>query len=193
MTSLRDKVYAVTGGSSGIGLGVVQKLLELGAKVAASDIQDLPEELVGSPNLKFSKVDVRSRSEVRNWIQDIVHDFQRLDGICSNAGITPIEGTSGATDDDLYDKIFDICTKGVWNCGTEAFVQFKKQGDGGVIVNMASAAGLKAVKNHPVYVGAKHAVVGFTKTWAAMWGSQNIRVNAIAPGTSIHSNCASFV
>lgn len=145
-----------------------------------------------NPNLKFSKVDVRSRSEVRNWIQDIVHDF-KLDGICSNAGITPIEGPSGATDDELYDKIFDICTKGVWNCGTEAFFQFKKQGDGGVIVNMASAAGLKVVKCHPVYVGAKHAVVGFTKTWAAMWGFQYICVNAIAPGTSIHSNCASFV
>ncbi|OQU95637.1 hypothetical protein CLAIMM_01819 [Cladophialophora immunda] len=139
--SLQGKVIAVTGGSSGIGLGIVLKLLLLKAKVAVADLSPKPQELDGNPDVLFTMVDVTSRQQVHDWIQEIVGRFGRLDGMCANAGICPIE--VGVASDQIYRSIMDVCVSGVWNCGTEAYWQFQKQGGGGAIVNTASAAGLR--------------------------------------------------
>jgi len=180
--SLENKVIAITGGCSGIGLASVQKLVSMKAKVAVADVSPLPKELEGTANLIFTKVDVTSRQQIADWIQEIIKKWGRLDGMCANAGITPYEGSQGTTSDELYNRIFNVCTLGVWNCGTEAYFQFERQGGGGVIVNTASAAGVSGFACMPAYCGAKHAVVGFTRSWASTWGAKGIRVNAIAPG-----------
>lgn len=180
--SLEGKVIAVTGGCSGIGLAIVTKLISMNAKVSVADISPLPTELASNSNLIYTKVDVTSREQIKNWIAELVAKFGRLDGMCANAGITPWEGGEGTTSEALYDKIFAVCTLGVWNCGTEAYFQFERQGGGGVIVNTASAAGVSGFPGMPVYCGAKHAVVGFTRAWATTWGGKGIRVNAVAPG-----------
>jgi len=180
--SLENRVIAVTGGSSGIGLGIVKLLLSMKAKVAIADLQPPPKEIADSTDTLYTKVDVAYKQQVADWVKELVSKFGRLDGMCANAGITPWEGGLGVTSNELYDLIFDVCTRGVWNCGTEAYLQFERQGSGGVIVNTASSAGVKAFPGMPVYCGAKHAVVGFTKSWATTWGAKGIRVNAIAPG-----------
>lgn len=179
--SLQGKVIAVTGGASGIGLGIVHKLILLKAKIAVADVSPRPAELDDLPNLIYTKVDVSSREQVRDWVQEIVAKFGRLDGMCANAGICPFEG--GIVNDELYQRILAVCLTGVWNCGTEAYWQFKKQGGGGTIVNTSSGAGLRAVKGLAAYSAAKHAVVGLTRAWALDWALEGIRVNALAPGT----------
>jgi NAD(P)-dependent dehydrogenase (short-subunit alcohol dehydrogenase family) len=178
--SLEGKVIAVTGGSSGIGLGIVKKLIALNAKVAVADVSPAPAELKDVPNLIFSTVDVSSREQVHTWIEQIVKEFGRLDGLCANAGICPYEG--GIVSDEHYARVFAVCVTGVWNCGTEAYWQFEAQGGGGAIVNTSSGAGLRAVKGLAVYSAAKHAVIGLTKAWALDWADKGIRVNSLAPG-----------
>lgn len=183
--SLAGKTIAITGGSSGIGLGIVKALLSYKAHVAVADVQEVPAELASylDKQLTFTKVDVRSRAEVHNWIKQTVQKFGRLDGISANAGICIWEGGSGATADDLFQHVFDVNVKGVWNTVTEAFFQFEEQKSGGSIVTTASGAGLRSYPGNPAYSGSKHAVIGLTKTWAATWASKGIRVNSIAPGT----------
>ncbi|KAK5048515.1 hypothetical protein LTR84_005605 [Exophiala bonariae] len=178
--SLKHKIIGVTGGASGIGLAIVRKLLAVEAKVAVADLSPAPEELSNNSNVIYTKVNVTSREEVHNWIEEIVEKFGRLDGMCANAGICPVE--NGVASDDVYRKIIEVCVTGVWNTGTEAYRQFQRQKGGGVLVNTASAAGLKGYRNMAVYSTAKHAVVGFTRCWSLDWASEGIRVNAIAPG-----------
>jgi NAD(P)-dependent dehydrogenase (short-subunit alcohol dehydrogenase family) len=180
--SLEGKVIAVTGGASGIGLGIVRKLVLLKAKIAVADVSARPAELENVQDLMYTKVDVSSREQVHNWVQSVVETFGRLDGMCANAGICPYEG--GIVSDELYQRIFAVCLTGVWNCGTEAYWQFKKQGGGGSIVNTSSGAGLRAVKGLAVYSAAKHAVIGLTRTWALDWALEGVRVNSLAPGMS---------
>jgi NAD(P)-dependent dehydrogenase (short-subunit alcohol dehydrogenase family) len=178
--SLQGKVIAVTGGASGIGLAIARKLEKCKAKVAIADISAAPTEFDGNSDVLFTRVDVSSRTEVHQWIQGIVSKFGRLDGMCANAGISPFEG--GIVADDLYRRIFAVCADGVWHCGTEAYKQFERQNSPGVICNTASGAGLRGMRGQAAYVGAKHAVVGFTKAWALDWASKGIRVNALSPG-----------
>jgi NAD(P)-dependent dehydrogenase (short-subunit alcohol dehydrogenase family) len=179
--SLQGKVVAVTGGASGIGLAIVRKLIALKAKVAVADVQDCPQELTDTTDVMFTKVDVSSRTAVHKWVQAIIGSFGRLDGMCANAGISPPEGEVAS--DDLFQKIFDVCCVGVWNCATEAYFQFKKQGGGGAIVTTASIGAFRYGKGLTAYGGAKSAVIGFTKGWAVEWAPHNIRVNCVAPGT----------
>jgi NAD(P)-dependent dehydrogenase (short-subunit alcohol dehydrogenase family) len=178
--SLKGKVIAVTGGASGIGLAIVQKLIKLKAKVAVADIQDCPREISDTTDVIFTKVDVSSRKVVQEWVQTIVEHFGRLDGMCANAGISPPEGEVAS--DELFQKIFGVCCVGVWNCSTAAYWQFKKQGGGGAIVTTASIGAFRYSKGLTAYGGAKSAVIGFTKGCAVEWASQNVRVNCVAPG-----------
>lgn len=178
--SLQGKTIAVTGGASGIGLGIVQKLILLQANIAVADVSPRPEELNNVPNLIYTKVDVSSREQVHAWVEETVARFGRLDGMCANAGICPYEG--GVVSDELYQKLLAVCLTGVWNCGTEAYWQFKKQGSGGVIVNTSSGAGLRPVKGLAVYSAAKAGVIGLTRAWALDWALEDIRVNCLAPG-----------
>lgn len=181
--SLKSKIIGVTGGASGIGLAIVRKLLAVGAKVAVADLSPEPEELANNPNVIYTQVNVTSREQVHNWIQEIFEKFGRLDGVCANAGICPVG--DGIASDDVYRRIIEVCVTGVWNTGTEAYRQFQRQKGGGVLVNTASAAGLRGYRNMAVYSTAKHAVVGFTRCWSLDWASEGIRVNAIAPGVRL--------
>ncbi|KAJ9646683.1 hypothetical protein H2204_000375 [Knufia peltigerae] len=180
LDNLQGKVIAVTGGASGIGLGIVRKLILLNAKVAVADISQRPAELHDCPHIMYDVVDVSSRRQVHEWMQRIVLKFGRIDGMCPNAGISPYEG--GIVSDELYQRIFAVCVTGVWNCGTEAYWQFKKQGGGGVLVITSSGGGLRPVAGLAAYCSAKHAVVGLTRAWALEWAQEGIRVNSVAPG-----------
>lgn len=178
--SLQGKVIAVTGGASGIGLAIVQKLIKSGAKVAAADVSPCPEELTNVSNLLFSKVDVASRDQVHNWVEEVVAKFGRLDGMCANAGINVENGT--LEPDVAWRKTIDVCFTGVWHCGTEAFTQFEKQNSGGVMVTTSSIAGLRPTPGTPIYSAVKSGVIGLTEAWALDWAAKGIRVNSVAPG-----------
>lgn len=183
--SLKGKVIAVTGGASGIGLGIVKKLIQVGAKVAIADLtKEAPKELGQTAKIDadytYTSLDVSSRQAVHEWVEATVTCFGRLDGMVANAGIA--HGEHPIASDEVLQRTLAVNIVGVWNCATEAYYQFRKQDSPGVIVSTSSTNGLKATPFTAAYTASKHAVIGLTKAWAQDWSRYGIRVNAVAPG-----------
>lgn len=184
--SLKDKVIAVTGGASGIGLATANRLLEVGAKVAVADLaKEAPSRLTTSGSeYTYTVVDVSSRDAVHKWVEETVEKFGRLDGMVANAGIAY---QTTEYDDALFEKTMAVNVRGVWICGSEAYYQFKKQGSKGSVITTASGNAIRPPAYTAAYNASKFAVLGLTRTWALEWAGDNIRVNTVAPGrTPLH-------
>ncbi|MGX7173960.1 SDR family oxidoreductase [Enterococcus ratti] len=183
---LNGKVVIVTGGSSGIGRSIVERLLEQKVYVANFDISDSEMK---HQNLFFVKVDVISRKEVEVGVSKVIEHFGTVDGLVNNAGINiprllvdkkhpygPYE-----LSDDVFDKIIAINQKGLYLMSqTVGRILVQKQA--GVIVNMSSEAGLEGSEGQSAYAATKAAVNSYTRSWAKELGKSNVRVVGIAPG-----------
>ena len=149
---LLGKVYALTGGCSGIALGTARLLSKRGATVCMADID---ADAIKSVELSFSvlnvpymirTVDVSKRSEVEGWIKSIVEKYGRLDGACNAAGIIGSgHGTVPVSklQDSEWDKIIAVNLTGTMYC---LRAQLGSIVDGGSIVNVASIHGIKGRK-----------------------------------------------
>ncbi|MBI2019227.1 SDR family oxidoreductase [Candidatus Daviesbacteria bacterium] len=165
---LSDKVAIVTGGAMGIGLGVVKRLEEAGAKVKVAD--------------KTLGTDVSSEEDVKRMVEETVAEFGGIDILVNNAGIYPVKPVEQMSAEE-FDKVIAVNLKGVFLCTKYVSEQMIKQGRGGKIINITSIDAL-----HPSSVGlahydaSKHGVWGFTKNVALELAPHKIWVNAIAPG-----------
>lgn len=148
---LSGKVYAVTGGASGIGLAVAKILSERGATACISDVNaDALKEVetyFSEKNVTFfaAKVDVSKRDDVDAWIDEIVRRFGRLDGAANVAGIIGKgHGIKSVAelDDDEWDKIMAVSLTGFMYCLRKELQQIV---DGGSIVNVSSIHGTKGI------------------------------------------------
>ena len=149
--SLDGKVYAITGGASGIGLSTAKILSKRGATVCIGDVnQQAMKEAeayfsgLNAPHM-VTKVDVSKRADVDSWIDGIVQTYGRLDGAANVAGIIgKIHGSVSVADmdDDEWDKIMAVNVTGMMYC---LRAELRKIADGGSIVNTASIHGLKGV------------------------------------------------
>jgi 2-deoxy-D-gluconate 3-dehydrogenase len=180
------KTVIVTGGSMGIGYGIVLRFLEAGANVVISDIDEVgkqkAEDLVKQGHkVIFVKTDVSSEQEVKNLVAETLKQFGSLDILVNNAGIYPQKPVL-EMDLELWEKIQAVNQRSVFLCSREAAKVMIEKGKGN-IVNIASIDSL-----HPSMVGlaaydtSKHGVWGFTKNFALEVAGKGIRVNAIAPG-----------
>ncbi|KAL6822583.1 3-alpha--hydroxysteroid dehydrogenase [Trichoderma sp. SZMC 28015] len=188
MANLDGKVFAVTGGASGIGRETALLLIRRGAIVSVCDIHEanlkqLEHDLQDQQHRLYSqRVDVRNRREVEDWIQETVSRFGRLDGGANLAGVIPKSHNVAhvvAQDDEEWDVVFDINVKGVMNC-MRAVIPYLK--DGGSIINAGSGLSLQGRDAAAAYAASKHAVVGLTRSVAKEVGGEGIRVNCVAPG-----------
>ncbi|KAI9743668.1 MAG: hypothetical protein M1818_002984 [Claussenomyces sp. TS43310] len=178
----KSKVYVVTGGASGIGLAITTLLLKAGAYVYALDLHaERSAELAALHNerLTYEQVDVRQRARCHEVMTSVIERHGGLDGLVNNAGVCPLEGELPG--DDVYDFVFDVNVRGVWNMGTEALTHMKEQRRGAV-VNIGSTSSLYGVARIPLYTASKHAVLGLSRTWALDFAKYGVRVNCVAPG-----------
>lgn len=180
---LAGKVAVVTGGSKGIGLAIVRKLLSEGAYVVIADKTICSLELSSSEEEHMSsiKVDITKSDDVEKMIEHVFTRYARLDILVNNAGISTMEEVVSMDEAD-WDNVMEVNAKGVFLCSKYAANKMKQSTSVGKIINIASQAGKNGYKYMGSYVASKHAVLGLTKVMALELADDQIMVNAVCPG-----------
>ena len=186
MARLKDKVALVTGGASGIGEGTVRKFVEEGARCVVVDLQieraqALVEEL-GDTCLAFA-ADVASEEGVAGAVDFSVEKFGKLDIVFNNAGILGSVGPIKDISSDGWHRTIDVLLSSVF-FGIKHATRVM-EGNGGVIINTASTAGVRAGLGPHIYTAAKHGVIGLSQSVAPELGPKGIRCNVICPGGTV--------
>lgn len=188
LLNFKNKTMVVTGGSFGIGFGIVRRFAEAGANIVIADVQAAGEEkakqVAKDYNVKtlFIRTDVSSENDVANLLAETEKKFGSIDVFVNNAGIYPTKPVLEMSLAD-WEKTQAVNLRSVFLCSREAAKMMIKHKTNGNIVNIASVDAL-----HPSMVGlasydaSKHGVWGFTKNFALELAPHNIRINAIAPG-----------
>lgn len=187
---LKDKVAVVTGAASGMGKAIAELYAQEGAKVIVSDLNKEGAEAVAA-GIKAAggeaiaiRTNVANLEDINAMIDAAVQQYGTLDILVNNAGIMDNMAPVGEVDDEKWDLIFDINTKGVMRAIRKAIPIFLEKGKG-VIVNTASTGGFSGAHAGAAYTASKHAVIGITKNTGFMYAQKGIRCNAIAPGATI--------
>ncbi|MGV3553909.1 MAG: SDR family oxidoreductase [Croceibacterium sp.] len=188
MENLTGKVAFITGGASGIGLGMARAFLEEGMKVSLADWSDehiakAREQLAGSNAVHFVKTNVAERDSLRAAAQETLGAFGRIHVLCNNAGVNG-GGTAASPDFDDWDKALAVNLGGVVN-GTKIIVPIiREQGEGGHVVNTSSMAGVVPLPGLAAYSTAKYAVRGFSESLRIQLAEKGIGVSCLFPGAT---------
>ena len=191
MPDLSGKVFIVTGGNGGIGLGLAEGIAEAGGAVAIwarneeknTDAVRALQDIGGEA--KSYICDVSNEEEVIRTLASTVKDFGRVDGLFANAGRggtgTPLVDTS------LEDwrKVMAVNLDGVFLCLREASRQLISQGSGGSLVAVSSTSAIHGAAGNEAYGTAKTAVTGLVRALAVSLARFQIRVNCLLPGWTV--------
>ncbi|MBP6313127.1 MAG: 3-oxoacyl-[acyl-carrier-protein] reductase [Flavobacteriales bacterium] len=188
MALLKDKSALITGGSRGIGRGIVERFLEEGADVAFTYVSspDKANAVAAELEAKYGRKVLAIQSDASNFdsaqtcVDQVVADFGKLDVLVNNAGITKDQLLMRMSEAD-FDVVISTNLKSVFNM-TKAVIKTMLKQRSGSIINMSSIVGVQGNAGQSNYAASKAGIIGFTKSVALELGSRNIRSNAIAPG-----------
>ncbi|MGV6828035.1 MAG: 3-oxoacyl-[acyl-carrier-protein] reductase [Flavobacteriales bacterium] len=187
MKLLEGKTAIITGGSRGIGKGIVEIFASHGANIAftyssSAEAALLVEKEVSQLGIKIKsyKSDASSYEQSQELAANVLTDFGSIDILINNAGITKDNLLMRMSEED-FDKVIEVNLKSVFNM-TKAVQRTMLKQRKGSIINMSSVVGVKGNAGQSNYAASKAGIIGFSKSIALELGSRNIRTNVIAPG-----------
>ncbi len=192
---LQDKVAVVTGGAQGFGEGIAKRFVAEGARVVVTDLNEAGAKNVAARLGKHAvscRADVSKSADVKAMVGLAQSAFGRLDIVVNNAGTTHVNKPLLDVTEAEFDRIFAVNVKSIYLAALHAVPIFKKQGSG-VILNIASTAGLRPRPGLTVYNSSKGAVNVMTKSMAVEFAPDKIRVNALCPVAGDTPLLASFL
>ncbi|MDF3818947.1 glucose 1-dehydrogenase [Leptospira sp. 96542] len=183
-----NNVVVVTGGTSGLGRAIVLEYAENGFSVAfcgrrkkeGEETRAMVEAL-GAKGL-FHRCDVSQSEAVENFIDKTVSEFGAVNIAVNNAGVAGVMKPLMDYPLDIFDSLLDVNLKGTFLSMKFELKQMVKQKEGGVIINISSALGLRGKEKVAPYSMTKHGIIGLTKSAALEYGPNGIRINALCPG-----------
>ena len=183
---LNGQVVIVTGAGRGIGRTIALDAVKSGARLAVgsrtvAELETLAEEVKGmGGECFFQALDVTSVESIQAFVDAVVEQYGRIDVLINNAGYNKLAKILDY-EEDLFDEIVDANLKSVFFCSQRVARQMIAQEGGGNIINISSQAGVVGAPERGPYSGAKGGVNNLTRTMAAEWADNGIRVNAVAP------------
>jgi 3-oxoacyl-[acyl-carrier protein] reductase len=180
---LNGKAAAVTGAGSGFGEGIARRFVEEGAKVIVADINDSSGQAVADSlgkSARFVHTDVSCGDDMARMVAAAMDSFGGLDILVNNAGFTHRNGPMLDVTEEEIDRIHAVNVKSLYFGARSAVPVFRERG-GGVILNIASTAGVRPRPGLVWYNGSKGAVITITKSMAVELAPDSIRVCALNP------------
>lgn len=189
MSRFSGKIVLIIGGTSGIGEATALAFGKEGATVIVSarrkekgeKVVEEIKSLGGDKKSCFISCDVSDLDSVNNLFNQIEQKFEKLDYAFNNAGIEEIPAPIETKTEEIFDKIINTNLKGIFFAMQHEIRLMRKNGRGS-IVNTASISGLIGQIGIPIYNGAKHALLGMTKSLGIELAKEGIRINAVSPG-----------
>ena len=174
---LKDKVAIVTGAGSGFGAGIARRFAEEGARVVVNDIDARGERTAREIGGRFVQGDVTKSAD---WARLVREAGAELAIVVNNAGWTHRKKPYLEVSEEEFERVYAVNVKSVYLSAMHAVPVFRRRG-GGAIVNIASTAGVRPRPGLIVYNSSKAAVILMSKSMAAEFGPDKIRVNCVNP------------
>ena len=186
---LLNKSIIVTGAGSGIGVGIATRFAQEGALVIVNDINVKGgEETVAlitkaGGSAVYQYADITQSDGWKALVEAALKANAGLDGVVNNAGWTHLNRPFSEVTEADFDRCYNVNVKSIYWSAQHALAQFRKQGKerGGFLVNIASTAGIRPRPGLTVYNSSKGAVITLSKSMAAEFAPENVRVNCVNP------------
>ena len=190
---LKNKVAIITGSASGFGRGIAEKFTNEGANLIMVDLNSkLLKKASKNLSQDYFVADVSKASNFKSLFNHVYKKYNKIDIIVNNAGVTHKPKFMETVTEKEFDKVFNVNAKSVYYCG-KFFVPKMKKLKKGVILNVASTAGLSPRPKLNWYNASKGWMITATKAMAIELAPYKVRVNAIAPVAGITPLLKSFM